>query len=66
MGDTMQWLADQGLARYATIFADNNIDGVLLLQLTGDDLRDELGIQSLGDRRKLELLIKQLQKDGYR
>lgn len=61
----MQWLAEQGLARYASMFAENNIDGPLLLQLGNDDLRDEVGIQSLGDRRKLVMLIEQLRRNGY-
>lgn len=63
VGDTMQWLAQKGLARYAPTFADHNVDGALLLQLTSDDLRNELGIQSLGDRRKLQLYIKSLQDE---
>jgi hypothetical protein len=66
VGDTMQWLAEQGLARYASTFAENNIDGPLLLQLGNDDLRDEVGIQSLGDRRKLVMLIEQLRRNGYK
>lgn len=60
VGETMEWLGQQGLARYAATFADNNIDGELLLQLSNNDLRDELQILSFGDRRKLELLIQQL------
>ncbi|KAG0585610.1 hypothetical protein M758_2G024500 [Ceratodon purpureus] len=60
VGETMEWLGQQGLARYATAFAENHIDGALLVQLTNDDLRDELKILSFGDRRKLELLIREL------
>jgi hypothetical protein len=56
----VKWLGQQGLARYATTFAENNIDGELLLQLTNDDLRDELKILSFGDRKKLCLLIQKL------
>lgn len=62
VGETMEWLGQQGLARYATTFAENSIDGALLLQLTNNDLRDELKIQSLGDRRKLNLLIRELKE----
>lgn len=62
VGETMEWLGQQGFARYATTFAENNIDGELLLQLTNNDLRDELKIRSLGDRKKLELLIRQLKE----
>lgn len=60
VGETMEWLGQQGLARYATTFAENSIDGKLLLQLTNNDLRDELKILSFGDRKKLELLIREL------
>jgi hypothetical protein len=62
VGETMEWLGQQGLARYATTFAENHVDGELLLQLTNDDLRDELKILSFGDRRKLDLLIQQLRE----
>ena len=62
VGETMEWLGQQGFARYATTFAEHSIDGELLLQLTNGDLRDELKILSFGDRRKLELLIQQLRE----
>lgn len=62
VGETMEWLGQQGLARYATTFAENSIDGELLLQLTNADLRDELKIVSFGDRKKLDLLIQQLKE----
>ncbi|CAM6090327.1 unnamed protein product [Calypogeia fissa] len=60
VGDTAQWLAQQGFARYASSFVDNDIDGAILLLLTEEDLRDELGIQSLGDRKKLIQVIQRL------
>lgn len=50
--DLPAWLAQLGLAQYAQAFADNDIDAALLLQLTGDDLR-EMGIASVGHRRRL-------------
>uniref|UniRef100_A0A7I4E5W0 SAM domain-containing protein n=1 Tax=Physcomitrium patens TaxID=3218 RepID=A0A7I4E5W0_PHYPA len=62
VGETMEWLGQQGLARYATTFAQNNIDGKLLLQLTTDEVRDELQILNFGDRKKLELLIQELKR----
>ncbi|CAM6097913.1 unnamed protein product [Calypogeia fissa] len=51
--ETQQWLAQQWFARYASTFAENDIDGAILLLLTEEDLRDELGIQSLGAGKKL-------------
>ncbi|KAL3689573.1 hypothetical protein R1sor_015882 [Riccia sorocarpa] len=64
VGDVLQWLGKEGFARYASNFADNDVDGAILLQLTSDDLRDELDIQSFGDRKKLENCIDRL-KSGY-
>lgn len=60
--ETKEWLEEQGFGRYATTFGENDIDGELLLQLTNDDLRDELQILSFGDRKKLEILILQLKR----
>ncbi|BFI34006.1 hypothetical protein AXG93_523s1020 [Marchantia polymorpha subsp. ruderalis] len=66
VGDVLQWLAKEGFARYATNFAENDIDGSVLMQLTIEDLRDELGIQSLGDRKKFEKSIEQLKSKDWR
>ena len=46
------WLDGLGLGQYARAFAENDIDGAALRVLTADDLR-ELGVRSLGHRRKL-------------
>ena len=46
------WLRGIGLAKYGELFRANDIDGSLLRQLTGDDLRD-IGVASLGHRKKL-------------
>jgi predicted ATPase len=45
------WLAEIGLAKYQTVFADNEIDWSLLPKLTEADLK-ELGLP-LGPRKKL-------------
>ncbi|MGH8557224.1 MAG: adenylate/guanylate cyclase domain-containing protein, partial [Methylococcales bacterium] len=50
--DIDTWLHEVGLARYAELFRSNDIDHRVLRQLTGDDLK-ELGIASLGHRKKL-------------
>lgn len=47
-----QWLETLGLRRYADAFADNDIDFELLQDLTADDLK-ELGVNSLGHRKKI-------------
>jgi hypothetical protein len=46
------WLPQLGLEQYAPVFRENDIDGELLESLTADDLK-ELGIKSIGHRRKL-------------
>ena len=50
--DVGHWLASLGLAQYGEAFAANDIDVDALRTLTDADLR-ELGIASLGHRRKL-------------
>ena len=52
MLDIDAWLQGIGLAQYAELFRSNDIDAKLLRQLTGDDLK-ELGVASLGHRKKL-------------
>lgn len=51
MDSMTEWLQSIGLERYATVFAENDIDLDVLPSLTDADLRD-LGL-SLGHRRKL-------------
>ncbi|TPN30930.1 hypothetical protein FKO01_16680 [Mesorhizobium sp. B2-3-3] len=46
------WLQGLGLAQYADAFFDNDIDLAILPELSDDDLR-ELGVKSLGHRRKI-------------
>jgi class 3 adenylate cyclase/predicted ATPase len=50
--DVAEWLRGLGLEQYAPAFRDNDIDGEVLRQLTGEDLR-ELGVRSIGHRRRL-------------
>src|SRR6266436_4717890 len=50
--DVAEWLRVLGLEQYAPAFRDNDIDGEVLRRLTGEDLR-ELGVRSIGHRRKL-------------
>ena len=50
--DIATWLQGIGLAQYAELFRSNDVDATLLRQLTGDDLK-ELGVASLGHRKKL-------------
>jgi class 3 adenylate cyclase len=59
------WLEAQGLGQYSRIFADNDIDLDVLVDLTDGDL-EKLGL-SLGHRRKLlRALAKQKQESSRR
>jgi predicted ATPase/class 3 adenylate cyclase len=50
--DIAAWLRALGLERYVEAFHANDIDAAMLRTLTADDLK-ELGVASLGHRRKL-------------
>src|SRR5271167_410339 len=57
--DVGDWLRSLGLGEYEPAFRDNKIDGEVLPNLTGDDLK-ELGVASVGHRRKLLSAIAEL------
>lgn len=61
--DVRGWLEKLGLGQYADVFEANHIDGRLLRTLTGDDLR-ELGVASLGHRKRLLEAVVALQEEG--
>jgi class 3 adenylate cyclase/tetratricopeptide (TPR) repeat protein len=50
--DVCGWLRGLGLGKYEAAFRDNGIDEAVLPHLTVEDLK-ELGVASVGDRRKL-------------
>jgi hypothetical protein len=52
MHEVEEWLEKLGLSEYAQRFAENNIDFSVLTDLNDLDLK-ELGIASLGHRRKM-------------
>jgi hypothetical protein len=52
MQQILDWLEKLGLGQYAQRFAENNIDFDILGDLTDQDLK-EIGVTSLGHRRKL-------------
>jgi class 3 adenylate cyclase len=54
------WLGKIGMSEYAQRFAENNIDFAILGDLTDQDLK-ELGVSSLGHRRKLLRAIAELE-----
>jgi class 3 adenylate cyclase/predicted ATPase len=53
MSSVKEWLASLGLSEYADRFAEHRIDFSILRDLTDRDLKEELGVVSLGDRRRL-------------
>ncbi len=61
--DVASWLRNLGLERYETSFRENDVDAELLPTLTADDLK-ELGIASLGHRRRLLEAIAALRSEG--
>ena len=61
--DIVVWLRSLGLGKYEAVFRENDIDETVLPNLTAEDLK-ELGIASLGHRRKLLDAIAALRSDG--
>jgi class 3 adenylate cyclase/tetratricopeptide (TPR) repeat protein len=55
-----EWLRNLGLAQYARTFAENDVDFEVLGGLTEADLK-ELGVASLGHRKRLLAAIRNLQ-----
>src|SRR5215472_15258806 len=55
------WLKKLGMSEYAERFADNDIDFSILGDLTDQDLKD-LGVASLGHRRKILRAITELDR----
>src|SRR5262249_30626117 len=60
MPSVREWLASLGLSEYADCFAGHRIDFSILQDLTDKDLKEELGIVRLGDRRRLLRAIAKL------
>ena len=57
--DVGAWLDRLGFGQYARAFAENDIDSEALRVLTTEDLR-ELGVRSLGHRKKLLAAIAEI------
>ena len=58
MSDIRQWLDQHGLSKYAEVFAENDVDLVVLPHLTEEHL-EKLGV-SLGHRVKMLKAIEEL------
>src|SRR5271156_2527551 len=57
--DVGGWLRNLGLGKYEAAFHENAIDEQVLRHLTADDLK-EIGVATVGDRRKLLAAIAEL------
>jgi hypothetical protein len=60
MRSVEEWLASLGLSEYASRFAEHRIDFSILRDITDQDLKVELGVARVGDRRKLLRAIREL------
>jgi hypothetical protein len=61
--DVAGWLRSLGLEEYEAAFRENKVDAAVLPKLTVEDLKD-LGIATVGDRRKLLDAIADLRGDA--
>ena len=61
--DVSSWLRDLGLERYEATFRENDVDDKLLPNLVDYDLK-ELGVTSLGHRRRLLEAIAAFHPEG--
>ena len=61
--DVGGWLRRLGLEQYEAAFRENEVDETILPKLTAEDLRD-LGVSTVGHRRKLLDAIAALRTDG--
>jgi len=50
--DVLKWIEEIGYKEYSDLFKKNDIDGIELLKLSENDLK-EMGIESIGHRRKI-------------
>ena len=57
--DVGEWLRNLGLDKYEAAFRENGIDEQVLRHVTAEDLR-EIGVATVGDRRKLLAAIAEL------
>ena len=58
--DVAEWLRALGLERHDAAFCGNDVDAEILRTLAGDDVM-ELGIASIGHRRRILSAIAKLQ-----
>lgn len=64
VAETGAWLTQAGFEDLVRTFAENEIDGPTLLTLGTDELRDELGVKALAQRRSLISAISALKQEN--
>ena len=64
--DVSEWLSQLGLECYIGSFREMKVDGYLILDLTDEDMKEELNIQSKLHRKKLINAINELKKGNGR
>jgi hypothetical protein len=64
MQQIADWLQKLGLRQYAHCFVENDIDFAVLSDLTDQDFK-ELGVASLGHRRRLLRAISELNRSFH-
>lgn len=60
--DVREWVRQIGFAEYANNFVESRVDGDLLLQLTEENLRDDIGIRNGIQRKRFERELQNLKK----
>lgn len=60
--DVREWVKQIGFAEYEKNFSDSRVDGDLLLQLTEENLRDDIGIENGIRRRRFKRELENLKK----
>eukprot|EP00897_Mesotaenium_endlicherianum_P005751 jgi/Mesen1/5203/ME000258S04300 len=63
VGDVARWLQENGFARYAAAFLEHDVSGEVLLGLTAEELREELGMKSLGERKRFVAALESVQAE---
>jgi hypothetical protein len=63
VGDVSSWLAELQLKEYVSAFAQNAINGSVLLDITNEDL-DYMEIKALGHRKVIMCGVEDLRKTG--
>ncbi|XP_043282971.1 NAD(+) hydrolase sarm1 [Venturia canescens] len=60
--DVREWVKQIGFAEYATNFVESRVDGDLLLQLTEENLREDIGLTNGIRRRRFTRELQNLKK----